>query len=84
MKRKFKKRKKVRFQKRRPKPGKDITFDYKEPATLLPFLTEQGKILPRRVSGLNALQQLAVAIEVKRCRQVALLPYCTVHINDFR
>ncbi|MBM4364770.1 MAG: 30S ribosomal protein S18 [Deltaproteobacteria bacterium] len=56
------------------KPHEDIT-DYKDPARLKRFLTERGKILPCRMTGLNALQQRQVALAIKRARHLGLLPY---------
>ncbi|EJY56775.1 30S ribosomal protein S18 [Alicyclobacillus hesperidum URH17-3-68] len=41
------------------------------------FLTERGKILPRRISGNCARHQRQVTVAIKRARQVALLPYTT-------
>lgn len=52
-----------------------FAFDYKDPQQLRYFLTDRGKIVPRRVSGLNAKQQREVTLAVKRARNVALLPY---------
>jgi small subunit ribosomal protein S18 len=49
--------------------------DYKDPARLKRFLTERGKILPRRITGLSAKQQRAIALAIKRARHLALLPY---------
>jgi len=49
--------------------------DYKDPARLRRFLTERGKILPRRITGLSAKQQRYVALAIKRARHLALLPY---------
>lgn len=49
--------------------------DYKDPARLKRFLTERGKILPRRITGLSAKQQRQVALAIKRARHLALLPY---------
>ena len=49
--------------------------DYKDVRKLQRFLTERGKILPRRATGLNAKQQRQVAGAIKRARQIALLPY---------
>lgn len=49
--------------------------DYKDVRKLGRFLTERGKILPRRATGLTAKQQRQVARAIKRARQVALLPY---------
>lgn len=51
------------------------TADYKDPARLKRFLTERGKILPRRITGLSAKQQRQVALAIKRARHLALLPY---------
>ncbi len=57
-----------------PHKTDDVT-DYKDPARLKRFLTERGKILPRRMTGLNALQQRKVGLAIKRARHLALLPY---------
>lgn len=50
-------------------------IDYKEINRLRRFVTERGKILPRRVSGNCARHQRAVAVAIKRARELALLPY---------
>lgn len=50
-------------------------FDYKDPQQLRYFITDRGKIVPRRVSGLSARQQRDLALAVKRARNIALLPY---------
>jgi small subunit ribosomal protein S18 len=50
-------------------------IDYKDPNFLLKFINEQGKILPRRLTGTSAKYQRKVAQAVKRARQIALLPY---------
>jgi small subunit ribosomal protein S18 len=50
-------------------------IDYKDVRKLQRFLTERGKILPRRATGLTAKQQRQVANAIKRARQIALLPY---------
>ena len=52
-------------------------IDYKDPDFLLQFINEQGKILPRRISGNSLKYQRKVAIAVKRCRHLAMLPYVT-------
>ncbi len=57
-------------------PG--FTFDYKDPQQLKYFITERGKIVPRRVSGLTAKQQRQLTTAVKRARNIALLPYTAV------
>lgn len=51
--------------------------DYKNPEFLKKFLNEQGKILPRRITGTSLKYQRRVAQAVKRARQIALLPYVT-------
>ena len=50
-------------------------IDYKDPEFLKKFLNEQGKILPRRITGNCAKHQRALTVAVKRARHVALLPY---------
>lgn len=54
---------------------KNKTVDYKNVDSLKKFVNERGKILPRRVTGTCAKHQRLVTTEVKRARQVALLPY---------
>ena len=49
--------------------------DYKDPDWLLGFLNEQGKILPRRLTGTSLKYQRKVSVAVKRARHLALLPY---------
>jgi small subunit ribosomal protein S18 len=51
--------------------------DYKNPDFLKKFLNEQGKILPRRITGTSEKYQRKVARAVKRARHLALLPYVT-------
>ena len=51
--------------------------DYKDPEFLKKFLNEQGKILPRRITGTALNFQRKVAQAVKRARSLALLPYVT-------
>ena len=51
--------------------------DYKDAEFLKKFLNEQGKILPRRITGTSLKYQRRVAQAVKRARQIALLPYVT-------
>jgi len=50
-------------------------IDYKQADRLRRFVTERGKILPRRISGNCAKHQRQLTIAIKRARQVALLPY---------
>jgi len=49
--------------------------DYKEVPRLRRFITERGKILPRRISGNCAIHQRQLTVAIKRARQLALLPY---------
>ena len=50
-------------------------IDYKDPDYLMKFLNEQGKILPRRITGNSLKYQRKVAQAIKRARHIALLPY---------
>lgn len=52
-------------------------IDYKDTETLKKFVSERGKILPRRVTGTSAKYQRMLTIAIKRARTVALLPYTT-------
>ena len=54
---------------------KTLKVDYKNAADLKYFITERGKIVPRRISGNCARHQREVATAIKRGRQVALLPF---------
>ena len=49
--------------------------DYKDEKLLSRFLTDRGKILPRRLSGVTARHQRQLAVAIKRGRYLALLPY---------
>ena len=51
--------------------------DYKDPVFLKKFLNEQGKILPRRLTGTSLKYQRKVGQAIKRARQIALLPFVT-------
>ena len=52
-------------------------IDYKDPEFLKKFLNEQGKILPRRITGTSLKFQRKVSQAIKRARSLALLPYVT-------
>lgn len=67
-----KKEKYCRFKKNRIK-----YIDYKDPDFLLQFVNEQGKLLPRRITGTSLKYQRKVAQAVKRARHLGLLPYVT-------
>jgi small subunit ribosomal protein S18 len=60
-------------------PG--LKIDYKEPKTLSVFITERGKIIPRRISGNCAKHQRVLALAIKRARKIALLPFTTAKIK---
>ena len=68
----IKKKKYCRFKKAKIK-----FIDYKDPEFLKKFLNEQGKNLPRRITGTSVKFQKKVATAVKRARHLALLPYLT-------
>ncbi|WP_373541864.1 30S ribosomal protein S18 [Chamaesiphon sp.] len=58
------------------KPGDPI--DYKDVDLLRKYVTERGKILPRRITGLTAKQQRDLTLSIKRSRQIALMPFINV------
>jgi small subunit ribosomal protein S18 len=67
---------KVRKKKRCPFTAANFTdIDYKDIETLSKFITERGKILPRRITGVSAYFQRRLAVAIKRARHVALLPF---------
>ena len=54
---------------------KTLTVDYKDTENLKKYITERGKILPRRVTGACAMHQREIVKAIKRARTVALLPF---------
>jgi small subunit ribosomal protein S18 len=54
---------------------KNVGIDYKDPATLKHFITDRGKVIPRRISGNCAKHQRKIATAVKRARMIALMPF---------
>lgn len=52
-----------------------LKVNYKDPSSLRRFITERGKILPRRITGTCAKHQRRLSTEIKRARAVALLPF---------
>ena len=60
---------------------KTVLIDYKDPQTLRYFITERGKIVPRRISGNCARHQRKVSLAIKRARKIALMPYTTVSVH---
>jgi small subunit ribosomal protein S18 len=57
------------------------SVDYKDAPKLRQYISERGKIEPRRKTGTCAKHQRAVAIAIKRARHLALIPYVPSHIN---
>lgn len=53
----------------------DGYIDYKDTKQLQKFLTDQGKIIPRRITGLSAKQHRELVTAIKRARHLAILPY---------
>jgi small subunit ribosomal protein S18 len=52
-----------------------VSLDYKNPQLLKNFMTERGKIMPRRISGNCAKHQRALALAIRRARMIALMPF---------
>jgi small subunit ribosomal protein S18 len=77
------KKKRRRFMLRRKRTlDPTIAIDYKKPDTLKRFITDRGKIIPRRISGATAAQQRAITVAIKRARYLALLPYSVAHRGE--
>ena len=55
--------------------GKDNVIDYKDTNKLKRYISERGKILPRRITGNCAKHQRALTVAIKRARHIALMPY---------
>ena len=63
---------------------KSLSIDYKKADMLKRFVTDEGKIRPRRQTGNCARHQRAIAAAVKRARHIALLPYTSTRFEDNR
>ena len=74
-KRPFQRRKVCRFC-----ADKQVSIDYKDPRTLRYFITERGKIVPRRISGNCSKHQRDISEAIKRARNIALLPIAGNHV----
>lgn len=74
-KRPYQKKKVCRFCKDR-----ELTIDYKDAKALRPYITERGRIVPRRISGTCAKHQRVVAIAIKRARNLAIVPFTATSI----
>ena len=71
-----------RFRKQRKKVcvfcgEKNGTIDYKDVNKLKRYVSERGKILPRRITGNCAKHQRALTVEIKKARHIAIMPYVT-------
>ena len=58
---------------------KNLVIDYKDPRTLRFFISERGKIVPRRISGNCSHHQREITEAIKRARNLALLPIASNH-----
>lgn len=56
-----------------------LRIDYKDDALLRRFMTDRGKITPRRITGTCALHQRELAHAIKRARSIALLPFVKIY-----
>ena len=76
----FIRRKRRGLQRRKVCPfcaDKTLAIDWKQPLVLKRFITERGKMVPRRISGTCAAHQRKLTVGIKRARNIALLPYTT-------
>ncbi|KUG23200.1 ssu ribosomal protein s18p [hydrocarbon metagenome] len=55
----------------------NVKIDYKNPMILNNFITERGKIMPRRITGNCASHQRELAVAIKRARMIAIMPFVT-------
>lgn len=76
-----KKKRRVMFRRKRTLDP-TIVIDYKNPDILKRFITDRGKIIPRRISGATAKQQRDICRAVKRARYLALIPYSLSHRTE--
>ena len=60
---------------------KSLVLDYKNPMALRRFITDRGKMVPRRISGMCAKHQRHLSTAIKRARHIALLPFTTTHFS---
>jgi small subunit ribosomal protein S18 len=63
---------------------KSLAIDYKQSDVLRRFVTDEGKIRPRRQTGTCARHQRALAVAIKRARHIALLPFTGERVEDER
>lgn len=58
----------------------EMTIDYKDAKALRAYLTERGRIVPRRISGTCAKHQRVIATAIKRARNIAVVPFTAIAI----
>lgn len=74
------KKKRRRFLMRRKRTlDPSLIIDYKNPEVLKRFITDRGKIIPRRISGATSSQQRKITLAIKRARFLALIPSSAAH-----
>ncbi|MCX7944823.1 MAG: 30S ribosomal protein S18 [Deltaproteobacteria bacterium] len=61
---------------------KSLKIDFKDPEVLRHYISERGKIVPRRISGNCAKHQRRLCEAIKRARQIALLPYLSIELQE--
>jgi small subunit ribosomal protein S18 len=60
---------------------RNFYIDYKDVKTLQRFISEQGKIIPKRITGLSSKGQRQLAVAIKRARHLALLPFASEAVS---
>lgn len=60
---------------------KNINIDYKDARVLTPYITERGKIVPRRITSTCAYHQRQLTTAIKRARILALIPFTSTQIR---
>ena len=71
----FRKRRKIVPIMKKGKISRDLHFDYKDPRSLMKFMTESGAIASRELTGLPHKLQKELSLAIKRARHLALLPF---------
>ncbi|MBI2603147.1 MAG: 30S ribosomal protein S18 [Deltaproteobacteria bacterium] len=78
----FRKKKKRNLLRKKRTLDPALIIDYKNPDVLRRFVTDRGKIIPRRISGATQEQQRKLAVAIKRARFLSLLPYSISHDTE--
>ena len=78
----FRKKKKRNLLRKKRTLDPTLIIDYKIPDVLRRFVTDRGKIIPRRISGATQEQQRKLAVAIKRARFLSLLPYSIAHNTE--